>query len=412
MNSPRKEALLALVDVVEDGAYANLRLKDVHQSPQELPFISALVYTALEHLNWADYMLAFYVKPQKKTVRNILRLALGELFFMDTPAHAAVNGAVNLCKECGKGASAGLVNGVLRRMLREKESLPPLPSEDKKRLEVLYTCPGWLLDEWLPRFGLEGTERLLQYKAPALEVRAQYPYRNEDLERELSVAFTKGQVDNNCYLLTKGISLTSWPLYIQGKVAVQGQGAMAVCRFMGDMAGKRVLDACAAPGGKSAYLFSLTRGNIALTSWELHPHRLQLMEEAFFRLGVKATCQQMDAAHFQGDIAPFDGVLLDVPCSGLGLLGNKPDVFLHRKEQDILDLARVQRELLDSCEALVAPGGVLVYSTCTISRRENEEQIESFLRRHPVFTLEEQRQLLPQADGTGGFYMARMRRCI
>ena len=187
---------------------------------------------------------------------------------------------------------------------------------------------------------------------------------------------------------------------------------MAVCRFMGDMAGKRVLDARAAPGGKSAYLFSLTRGNIALTSWELHPHRLQLMEEAFFRLGVKATCQQMDAAHFQGDIAPFDGVLLDVPCSGLGLLGNKPDVFLHRKEQDILDLARVQRELLDSCEALVAPGGVLVYSTCTISRRENEEQIESFLRRHPVFTLEEQRQLLPQADGTGGFYMARMRRCI
>ena len=125
MNSPRRDALQVFMDVVEDGAYANLRLKDIHRAPSEQAYVSSLVYTALEHVKWADYMLSFYVKPQKKAVRNILRLGVSELFFMDTPDHAAVNGAVELTKECGKGALSGLVNGVLRRMLREKDSLPP-----------------------------------------------------------------------------------------------------------------------------------------------------------------------------------------------------------------------------------------------------------------------------------------------
>ena len=126
MNSPRRDALQVLMDVAEDGAYANLRLQEVRREAQELAYVRSLVYTALEHMRWADYMLSFYVKPQKRVVRNILRLAVAELFFMDTPDHAAVNGAVALTKECGKGALAGLVNGVLRRMLRGQR--PPARS--------------------------------------------------------------------------------------------------------------------------------------------------------------------------------------------------------------------------------------------------------------------------------------------
>ncbi|MBQ3487937.1 MAG: 16S rRNA (cytosine(967)-C(5))-methyltransferase, partial [Clostridia bacterium] len=149
MNSPRRDALQVFMDVVEDGAYANLRLKEVRREPSELAYISSLVYTALEHLRWTDYMLSFYVKPQKKVVRNILRLGMTELFFMDTPDHAAVNGAVELTRECGKGALAGLVNGVLRRVLREKDSLPPLPSDPVERLSIQFGCPDWILREWL-----------------------------------------------------------------------------------------------------------------------------------------------------------------------------------------------------------------------------------------------------------------------
>ena len=413
MNSPRRDALQVIMDVVEDGAYANLRLKEVRRTPSEQAYVSSLVYTALEHVKWADYMLSFYVKPQKKVVRNILRLGVTELFFMDTPDHAAVNGAVQLCKECGKGALSGLVNGVLRRMQREMDSLPSLPADPSARLSIQYGCPEWILREWISRFGEQEAEKLLSVEPPAMEIRAQWPFTNEALAAQLTVPYARGQVDDHCFKLSQSIPLTSLPLFREGKIAVQSEGAMAICRFMGDMRGKRVLDACAAPGGKSAYLWSLTEGEIDLTCWELHPHRVELMERAFARLHVKAKCEVRDASQVSEDAAPcFDAVLLDVPCSGLGLVREKPDVALHREAQDIDALCRTQAALLDSCARLVRPGGTLCYSTCTISLRENERQVQAFLQSHFEFALDDECQLLPQRDATGGFYMARMIRCI
>lgn len=412
MNSPRRDALQVFMDIVEDGAYANLRLKEVRREPREQAYVSSLVYTALEHLRWADYMLAFYVKPQKKVVRNILRLGVAELFFMDTPDHAAVNGAVALTKECGKGAMAGLVNAVLRSMLRERDSLPPLPAEPVARLSIQYGCPEWIVGEWLERFGEAETLQLLRYAPPAMEIRAQYPFTNEELAARLTVPFVRGQVDGNCFRLGESIPLSD-PMFREGKIAIQGEGAMAICRFMGDVQGKRVLDACAAPGGKSAYLWSLTEGNIDLTCWELHPHRVELMERTFARLHVQAACETRDTSMIpENAVAAFDAVLLDVPCSGLGLIREKPDVALHREENDVDALAKTQAALLQGCARLVRPGGTLCYSTCTISLRENEQQVEAFLKGYPEYVLEDQRQLLPQRDGTGGFYMARMKRCI
>ena len=413
MNSPRRDALQVFMDVVEDGAYANLRLKEVRREPNEQAYVSSLVYTALEHLKWADYMLAFYVKPQKKVIRNILRLGVAELFFMDTPDHAAVNGAVELTKVCGKGALAGLVNGVLRRMLRERDSLPPLPNDPVARLSIQYGCPDWIAREWLDRFGEQDTVRMLAYTPPAMEIRAQFPFTNEELAAQLKVPYTRGHVDENCFRLNESIPVASLPLFQEGKITIQSEGAMAICRFMGDMRGKQVLDACAAPGGKSAYLWSLTKGDIGLTCYELHAHRAELMERTFARLHVQAKCETKDASRIPEDAEPcFDAVLLDVPCSGLGLLREKPDVALHRQESDLIELCRNQAALLQNCARLVRPGGTMCYSTCTISLRENEQQVEAFLQGHSEYVLEDQRQLLPQRDATGGFYMARMKRCI
>ena len=160
-------------------------------------------------------------------------------------------------------------------------------------------------------------------------------------------------------------------------------------------------------------MWSLTQGNIDLTCYELHPHRVELMQRTFVRLHVKAKCEAKDASLPPENEAPlFDAVLLDVPCSGLGLLQEKPDVALHRQESDLAALCRTQASLLNSCASQVRPGGTLCYSTCTISLRENEEQVAVFLQAHPDYSLEDQRQLLPQRDGTGGFYMARMTKCI
>ena len=413
MNSLRRDALQVFMDVVEDGAYANLRLKEIRRVPDEQAFLSSLVYTGIEHLKWADYMLSFYVKPQKKIVRNILRLGVSELFFMDTPDHAAVNAAVALTKECGKGALAGLVNAVLRRMLRERACLPPLPDDPATQLSIQHGCPEWIINEWVQRFGKSDTACMLAQDPPAMEIRAQYPFTSDELASELTAAYSLGKVDENCFRLKESLPVTSLPLFQQGKITIQGEGSMAICRFLGDMRGKKVLDACAAPGGKSAYLWSLTQGNIDLTCYELHAHRMELMQRTFARLHVTAKCETKDASLIsENATSSFDAVLVDAPCSGLGLLRKKPDVALHRQESDLNVLCKTQAALLDACASLVRPGGILCYSTCTISLRENEQQVNAFLNKHTEYMLDDQRQLLPFRDATGGFYMARMKKCI
>ncbi len=408
----RREALLALTDILEEGAYANLRLQSLDCAKEERAFVSALVYTALEHVRWADYMLGHYVKRQKRLVRNLLRLGVCELFFMDTAPYAAVNEWVQLCRDTGKAPSASLVNAVLRRMLREKDALPPLPEVPAERLSIVYGMPQWLMEEWIDRFGAEKAEDMLRPQPPMLEVRGQYPFTIEDLLSRFPEG-KRGTLCSNCLLLPPGSLTPASPLFLEGKAVFQGEGAMAICEFMGDMRGKKVLDGCAAPGGKSAYLWSLFEGDIDLSCWELHPHRTVLMEETFRRLKVQAHCAQRDASlPYPEYKETFDGVLLDVPCSGLGLRLTKPDIGLHKEEEQVQSLVQIQASILQACCAYVKKGGVLVYSTCTLSRRENEGQVKEFLRTHPEFRLEEERQLLPPQDGLGGFYMARMRRCM
>ena len=188
---------------------------------------------------------------------------------------------------------------------------------------------------------------------------------------------------------------------------------MLICRSLGDVRGKRVLDACAAPGGKTAYLASLCENDVQLVAWELHPHRKALLDATLARLHVIAETDCRDASILYPDaVDAFDAVLLDVPCTGLGLLGDKPDVRFAKSEADRDAIAATQRALLETCSRYVRPGGTLVYGTCTISRQENEAQVESFLQAHPTFSKVGERQYLPDSDGIDGFYHATMRRSI
>ena len=201
-----------------------------------------------------------------------------------------------------------------------------------------------------------------------------------------------------------------------------GESAMLACRALGDMKGKRVLDTCSAPGGKSAYLASLMENDIDLTCLELHPHRKELLDKTLARLHVAAQTRIADASEFDSTLEQaFDGVLIDAPCSGLGLLGDKPDIRYSKSDADVVALVKIQQHILETCSRYVKPGGVLVYATCTISARENEEQIAAFLRAHSEFVQEimplslpneGQIQLLPHVHHTDGFFLARMKRCI
>ena len=252
-----------------------------------------------------------------------------------------------------------------------------------------------------------------------MEIRAHYPFSREELMRALPVKSELNHWDTNSIRLEHGFDIASFPAFGEGKCTVMGESAMLACRALGDPAGLRVLDACAAPGGKSAYLASLAKNKIDLTCFELHPHRKELLEKTLTRLHVTANIIQKDASEYDPCFERvFDGVLIDAPCSGLGLLSDKPDIRYSKSDSDITALVSLQSKILDTCARYVRPGGVLIYATCTISRRENEAQIDSFLLTHPDFSLEKipvplendgQIQLLPQIHDTDGFFIARMR---
>jgi len=431
MSSARRVALQALMKVTEEDAYANLALKECLKdlAPQDAKWASAAVYTTLDHLITLDHIIGFYAKGrQKPVIKNILRLGACQALYMDVPESAACNESVKLTKAVGKGALSGFVNGVMRSICKNKGSMPPLPKTPAERISIEKSWPVWLVEEYIAQYGEAFTEELLSPQPSFMTVRPQYPYTGEQLETALNergLAYETGALFSDAFRLKKGFDPVKEPLFNEGKLTVQSESAMLVCRAMGAKSGMRILDACAAPGGKTAYLASLMKNDGEILAWELHPHRRELMDKTLTRLGVSiAKAEVQDASIFREDlIETFDAILVDAPCSGLGVPG-KPDAR-YRKDGELIDeLHKIQLAILAQTAKYLKKGGVLLYATCTISKRENEDTVTEFLRTHTEFTLSplapflpeslrerEQNgmlQLFPHLDGTEGFFLSRM----
>ena len=431
--SVRRVALEAFLDITDRGAYANLRLKEAESglSRQDAKWVSAAVYETLDHLLYIDYVLARYAKGrQKPAIRGILRMGVCQAMFMGVPQSAACNESVKLAKEIGKGALAGYVNGVLRAVCRDLDTPPPLPKEARERLSVQYSYTRWLVDLYADAYGEAFTEAMLSAEVRELTIRAQAPYSPEALAETLrarSIPFARGTIVPDAFRLGAGFDPAAEPLFQEGCITVQSESAMLVCRALDPKPGMRVLDACAAPGGKTAYLSMLMENTGRIDAWELHAHRCELTKKTLARLHVKnAEVMQRDAAEEHPECSGmYDAVLLDAPCSGLGVHG-KPDARYAKSPAVIGELAALQERLLDRCAQYVKPGGVLVYSTCTISPPENEACARAFLARHGEFeaahleaylpgTLRERAaggmlQLFPHLDATEGFFLAKFQR--
>ena len=428
----RRKALETLMEITDKGAYANLALKSALGGMEERDarWISAAVYTTLDHLLYIDHVIAAYAKGRlKPEIRGILRLGVCQALYMDVPDSAACNESVKLAKEIGKGALSGFVNGVMRSVCRNKDTLPPLPTNPLQRLSVQYSYPEYMVKEYLSLYGEAFAEAMLSAtEGREMTVRAQHPYTSELLEKELEerkAEYTRGQLCQDAFRLAKGMDVSQEPLFSEGKVTVQSESAMLVCRALDPWEGMKVLDTCAAPGGKSAYIAHITHNNAEIDAWELHPHRAELMRRTFERLGVKGNVQVKDASvHYPEFENMYDRVLIDAPCSGLGVPG-KPDARYAKNDQIIENIAAVQERILDACAGYVKAGGVLLYATCTISERENQRQINAFLERHPEYepgSLETvipkvmwrraeggcMLQLFPHLDGTEGFFIAKL----
>ena len=408
---------------------------------QDRRFFTSLVYTTLQHLPTIDAVIAAHSKTPLTKIKPYLlvclRMGICQLKYMEgVPDRAAIHETVEVVKQSRYRGLAGFVNGVLRAAQRSGLAypMPILTQEPVKALGLQYDMPDWIVERWLESYGREQTEKLLQkmqmpgcvclrantLRAPIEEIGRQIqlktPVRQSEAVKEAFYAEHVGDI-------------SQWSLYQQGMIAVQDESSMLAALATGVKPGDTVLDLCAAPGGKSTFMAQMMQNQGRIVSRDLHAHRVKLIQENAERLGVSilqaevsdATCaRQEDAEH-------YDVVLLDAPCSGLGILRSKPDIKLHHSLEDEKQLTELQRQMLIVAAAAVKPGGTLVYSTCTLNHRENEDQIQWFLKNEPNFLLTDLENRLPtlpecdrlwnkyltlwpQVNGHDGFFVACMKK--
>lgn len=437
MGDPRETAVLTLAACERQGAWSDGHLKrailEHGLDRRDAALASRLCYGVLQNRLLLDWRLSRVcsMKLDKLDVKVLcdLRVAAYQLLFLDKiPASAAVNEAVELAKKHSRNPrTAGLVNGVLRALLREEA--PEVKGRDGiEALSIRYSHPRWLVEEFADRLGLEGAEALLQADNEQPPTTAQVntlKITPEKLAEELRAAGVEAEPHPwlpNCLLLTGTGDLERLDAFRHGAFYVQDAASRLAVAAADPRPGQRVLDCCAAPGGKSFAAAIAMENRGELISCDIHPHKIKLLEAGRDRLGlsvIKPTLQ--NAAQTREDwLERFDTVLTDVPCSGLGIIRKKPDIR-YKDPEPLKGLPRVQRGILDNCARYVRPGGVLVYSTCTLLRRENEEIVDGFLARRPDFELESfelphlgpqpgRLTFWPHIHGTDGFFAAKLRR--
>ncbi len=436
----RRTALKVIRQVTEEGAYASLALdaalKNSGLSGADRRLVSRLVYDTLDHMIRIDWALdRVMAKPDTDIkLKNILRLGACQILIEDRiPESAATNLCVQLCAENGMPGLKGVCNGILRNLIRRKDELlaPEANDGTEKNAALRLSVPEWLYRKIREDYG-EQTDEILSYRNldEGWTVRPNLT-RTDDAGFEQTLARKVWKTENaglpHAWKIRGAMDIARDADYLSGSFSIQSGGSMIACLAMNVRRGQQVLDCCAAPGGKTCYLAELMGGTGRVQAWDIHEHRVALIEAQARRLGLENIRPMVrDASKIREDmIGTMDAVLLDAPCSGLGFLAQKPDLKLRVTEESISQLTELQEKLLDAVCGYVKPRGTFVYSTCSILKDENERQAERFLQRHPEFEevplpesipdryrqMQSQGlQLLEYRDGLEGFYVIRMRR--
>lgn len=361
-------------------------------------------------------------RPQKAALQILLRLGLYQLFWLDrVPDHAAVHESVEIAKRLGFGPQAGFINAVLRGCVRERAALQRQLDEIKAR-EPHLGCshPQWLCDRWAARWGGEKLRALLDWNntPPSIFIRVNTLRATPEslaaqFEKE-GVLFTPRAYDwagaDLVFELREHSLLAGLPSFQQGLFYVQDPSTLLAVRLLDPQPGERLLDLCAAPGGKATFAAQLMRNEGRIIAHDSEPDRLKLVEENCARLGV--TC--IEAAPLSPLASPpsahFDRILIDAPCSNTGVMRRRVELRWRVQPAEMERLRKLQLDLLRRAAPLVKPGGLLVYSTCSLEPEENEEVVKEFLAEAGMFRLERERRLFPFSDQVDGAYVACLRR--
>lgn len=424
--TPAREAARAVLRRVEQGeAYATLALGGalVKLSPADRALATEIVYGVLRHRTRLDRALAAHAPRGlgglSPVVRVALRAAAYQLLFLRVPAHAAVDDAVAAVKARAGVKIAGFVNALLRKLASAGE--PPPPADLERRLVEICSLPEWLARRLIDAVGRDEAEAAAEAmnRPPALALRVSPRTTRESAAARLLAERPNVQVAPSEMtpegLLARGAgSVDDLALFQEGLVTVQDIAAQLVGRLCGAAPGERILDACAGVGGKSTHLAELAGGQATIDAADLSRRKLDLAEDAARRLGVTIRTVEADLTRADAPLAAsYDRVLLDAPCSGLGVLRRHPEGKWRRRPEEIAELAELQRRLLAAVAGRVRPGGVLVYSVCTFTPEEGAGQVARFLDGHPDFARDgEPLVTWPHRHDADGFFAARLRRRI
>lgn len=438
----REIAMHSLLSICKDDGYSNIVISQaIHKHKMEdrdRRFYTELVYGTLRYINYLDWII-FKISTRKLNKLDpiclaIIRMGLYQIFGMTkVPESAACNESVKLARKFGNVGMAKFVNALLRSSIRRRQELT-IPSRDDNPLLYLaltYHQQEWLIREWIKEYGFDDTEKLCQYfdSIPTLCLRTNTTrisrdelieqLKQEGLEAEKAAYSPEG-------IYVRDIpNISSVKALKDGLAIIQDEPSQLVAHVLDPQPHELILDVCAAPGGKTTHIAALGGPTCTVYGGDIYEHKLRLIENNAHHLGLSNIRIMLQNActigHSYANQA--DRVLVDAPCSGLGVLRHKIDLRWRKKPSDLKTLPALQKRILDSAAQCVKPGGILVYSTCTINEKENSGIVQQFLKDHPEFQLENAAdfcslpnhdgpciQLLPHRDQLDGFFIARMKR--
>lgn len=428
-----RKVVLEILNDCDKGIYSNKLIQDMHKREDiaeiDKNFISKIVYGVIENKLYLDFMIRKFssirLKKIDPSILNVLRLSVYQFLYMDkTPDSAVVNEAVKLTKKINH-RHGGFVNGLLRNLIRDSHKIQIPKGDQVQYLSIKYSHPEWMVERWIGLFGDEFTEELLRANnaTPHLSIRTNTMKINrEDLMTKLQMNGIDCQIsdiveDGIVVRQAKGFALDKDPLFQEGYYTIQDESSMKIGEIMAPKSGEKILDLCAAPGGKTTHMAQIMDNQGHIVSCDVSDKKLQLIQENIDRMGLTNIELKLNDATILNEafINQFDRVLVDAPCSGFGIIRRKPDIKYHKSMEDIVALSHIQMQILEHAGEYVKSGGTLVYSTCTIDPMENRDLIKAFLSKHNQFERvdiedNEDMQLYPHVDETDGFYCCKLKK--
>lgn len=420
VSTARREAIRQLNRIEDDAAYIGFGGGEADIDGRDRRQVREYVAGVTRWRRWLDFVLAEFYRgafdQMEPRLRQILRLGLYDLLMLDTPPHAAIYENVELAKQLVRPGAGRLVNGVLRAIDRQREDLPAPDTGDRAEdLAIRHSHPTWMVQRWLDRYGASDTEALLGWnnRRPHYGLRVNTERQSVADFQELldahEVGWTPSPFLDDVLRVKRLQTVIQRGWLDEGRCSVQDESAALLVRLLNPQPGETIVDTCAAPGGKTLYAAQRVGAEGTVYAFDVHENRLQLVGDAAQAHGVadrvRTTAGDLRALARRPDPPRADRVLVDAPCSGLGVLAKRADLRWNRTPDDLQELAALQDELLDAATAFVRPGGLLVYSTCTIAPEENELRIDAFLNRNDDFAVASAQGAVPEdmVTATGAY---------